>query len=97
MLTDIQGEDQAAYRKRIIQYVDSIFSEEGFYAVQAEWSVTSDISSLLDNTKQFSAAFNEEANFYASATQIHTHSLTYVKYSLGKKRQKGDLYRFKAP
>jgi hypothetical protein len=27
MLTDIQGEDQAAYRERIVQYVDSVFSE----------------------------------------------------------------------
>jgi hypothetical protein len=65
--------------------------------VQAERSVTSDISSLLDNTEQFSAAFDEEANFCAGATQIHTHSPTCVKYSLGKKRRKGDLCRFKAP
>ncbi|KAM4062960.1 ATP-dependent DNA helicase PIF1 [Hirsutella rhossiliensis] len=67
MLADIHGEDQAAYRERIIRYVDSVFSEdldqEGFCAVQAERSVTSDISSLLDNTEQFSAAFDEEANF----------------------------------
>ncbi|KAF9775514.1 hypothetical protein IL306_006372, partial [Fusarium sp. DS 682] len=101
MLADIHGEDQAAYRERIVQYVDSVFSEdleqEGFCAVQAERSVTSDISSLLDNTEQFSAAFDEEANFCAGATQIHTHSPTCVKYSLGKKRRKGDLCRFKAP
>ncbi|XP_044714555.1 PIF1 protein [Hirsutella rhossiliensis] len=73
-------EDQAAYRERIIRYVDSVFSEdldqEGFCAVQAERSVTSDISSLLDNTEQFSAAFDEEANFCAGATQIRrTHSM----------------------
>ncbi|KAM4061916.1 hypothetical protein HRG_013436 [Hirsutella rhossiliensis] len=39
MLADIHGEDQAAYRERIIRYVDSVFSEdldqEGFCAVQA--------------------------------------------------------------
>ncbi|KAM4056406.1 ATP-dependent DNA helicase PIF1 [Hirsutella rhossiliensis] len=80
MLADIHGEDQAAYRERIIRYVDSVFSEdldqEGFCAVQAERSVTSDISSLLDNTEQFSAAFDEEANFCAGATQIRrTHSM----------------------
>ncbi|RSL84092.1 hypothetical protein CDV31_016748 [Fusarium ambrosium] len=65
--------------------------------MQVERSVTSDISSLLDSTEQFSAAFDEEANFCAGATQIHTHSPTCVKYSLGKKRRKGDLCRFKAP
>lgn len=27
ILADVVGEDQAAYRKRIIQYVDSVFSE----------------------------------------------------------------------
>ncbi|KAM4067862.1 ATP-dependent DNA helicase PIF1 [Hirsutella rhossiliensis] len=73
-------EDQAAYRERIIRYVDSVFSEdldqEGFCAVQAGRSVTSDISSLLDNTEQFSAAFDQEANFCAGATQIRrTHSM----------------------
>ncbi|KAI8649820.1 Helitron-like-N domain-containing protein [Fusarium keratoplasticum] len=72
MLADIDREDQAAYRERIVQYVDSVFSE-------------------------FSAAFDEEANFCAGATQIHTHSPTCVKYSLGKKRRKGNLCRFKAP
>ncbi|KJZ70363.1 hypothetical protein HIM_10254 [Hirsutella minnesotensis 3608] len=71
--------------------------QEGYCVVQAERSVTSDISSLMDNPEQFSAAFDEEANFCAGATQIHTHSPTCVKYSLGKKRPKGDLCRFKAP
>ncbi|KAM4064159.1 PIF1-like helicase [Hirsutella rhossiliensis] len=101
MLADIHGEDQAAYRERIIQYVDSVFSEdldqEGFRAVQAERSVTSDIGSLLDNTEQFSDAFDEEANFCAGATQVHTHSPTCVKYSLGKGARKGNLCRFKSP
>ncbi|KAM4056436.1 PIF1-like helicase [Hirsutella rhossiliensis] len=101
MLADIHGEDQAAYRERIMRYVDSVFSEdldqEGFCAVQAERSVTADISSLLNNTEQFSAAFDEEANFCAGATQVHTHSPTCVKYSLGKGARKGNLCRFKAP
>ncbi|KAM4064091.1 PIF1 protein [Hirsutella rhossiliensis] len=95
MLADIHGEDQAAYRERIIRYVDSVFSEdldqEGFCAVQAERSVTSDISSLLDNTEQFSAAFDEEANFCAGATQVHTHSPTCVKYSWAKERGKESM------
>lgn len=65
--------------------------------MQAVRSVTSDISSLLHNPEQFSAAFDEEANFCAGATQVHTHSPTCVKYSLGKQRGKGDLCRFKAP
>ncbi|KAM4061647.1 PIF1-like helicase [Hirsutella rhossiliensis] len=42
MLVDIHGEDQAAYRERIVRYVDSVFSEdldqEGFCAIQAERS-----------------------------------------------------------
>ncbi|KJZ69552.1 hypothetical protein HIM_11065 [Hirsutella minnesotensis 3608] len=101
MLADSGGEEQAAYRERIVRYVDSVFSEdldqEGFCAVQAERSATSDISSLLDSAEQFSASFEEEANFCAGATQIHTHSPTCVKYSLGNKGRKGDLCRFKAP
>ncbi|KJZ68635.1 hypothetical protein HIM_11974 [Hirsutella minnesotensis 3608] len=101
MLADIDGEDRAAYRDRIAQYIDSVFCEdldqEGSCAAQAERSVTSDISSLVDNAEQFSAAFDEEANFCAGATQIHTHSPTCVKYSLGDKRRKGGLCRFKAP
>ncbi|KAM4061356.1 PIF1-like helicase [Hirsutella rhossiliensis] len=67
MLADIHGEDQAAYRERIVRYIDSVFSE--FCAVQAERSVTGGIGSLLDNAAQFSAAFIEEANFCAGATQ----------------------------
>ncbi|KAM4064173.1 ATP-dependent DNA helicase PIF1 [Hirsutella rhossiliensis] len=101
MLVDIHGEDQAAYRERIVRYVDSVFSEdldqEGFCAIQAERSVTLDISQLLGDERQFSASFDEEANFCAGATQIHTHSPTCVKYSLGKRGRKGDLCRFKAP
>ncbi|KAM4066924.1 PIF1-like helicase [Hirsutella rhossiliensis] len=91
MLADIDGEDQAAYRERIVRYVDSVFSEdldqEGFCAMQAERSVTSDISQFLGDERQFSASFDEEANFCAGATQIHTHSPTCVKYSLGKGAQ----------
>ncbi|RKK73233.1 hypothetical protein BFJ71_g17436, partial [Fusarium oxysporum] len=99
MVPDTEGEDQATYRDRIIQYIDSVFSEEAFCAVQAERSVTSDISSLLGNREQFSAAFDEEANFCAGAAQIHTHSPTCVKYSLSKDKRakKRGLCRFQVP
>ena len=66
-------------------------------AVQAERSVTSDISSMLQISHQFAAAFDEEANFCAGATQIHTHSPTCVKYSIKKQGRKSNLCRFKAP
>ena len=59
--------------------------------------MVADISSKLENVDQFSSAFEEEANFCAGATQIHTHSATCVKYSLGKQREKGSMCRFKAP
>ncbi|KJK73763.1 hypothetical protein H634G_10968 [Metarhizium anisopliae BRIP 53293] len=101
MLGDIQGEDQEAYRERIVKYVDSVFSEdldeEGFCAIHAERSVTSDISLLLRDNQRFSASFDEEANFCAGATQIHTHSPTCVKYSMAKSKHYGNLCRFKAP
>ncbi|XP_044717320.1 PIF1-like helicase domain-containing protein [Hirsutella rhossiliensis] len=94
-------EKQAAYRERIVRYVDSVFSEEldaeGYCAVQAERSATADISSRLDDVARFTDTFDEEANFCAGATQIHTHSATCVKYSLGARARKGDLCRFKAP
>ncbi|KAF1807858.1 hypothetical protein P152DRAFT_485913, partial [Eremomyces bilateralis CBS 781.70] len=71
---------------------------EAFSAVRAERSVTSDISPLLANREQFAAAFEEEANLCAGATQIHTHSPTCVKYSInGQTRRNQDLCRFKAP
>ncbi|KJZ69140.1 hypothetical protein HIM_11470 [Hirsutella minnesotensis 3608] len=101
VLADIHGEDQAAYRERIVRYVDSVFSEgldaEGFCAIQAERSAVSDISTMLEDMEQFSSVFDEEANFCAGATQIHIHSATCVKYSLGKQRPKGGLCRFRAP
>lgn len=71
--------------------------QEAFSAVRAERSVTSDISSLLQNSEGFAAAFDEEANFCAGATQIHTHSPTCVKYSIRGQGKKRDLCRFKAP
>ncbi|KAK7570760.1 hypothetical protein V3481_019299 [Fusarium oxysporum f. sp. vasinfectum] len=101
ILRDVEGEDKAAYRERIIQYVDSVFTEdldqEASSAVQAERSVTSDISSLLENRQQFAAAFDEEANFCAGATQIHTHSPTCVKYAIRGRGKRRDPCRFKAP
>lgn len=63
----------------------------------AERAVTSDISSLLRDEAQLSAGFEEEANFCAGATQIHTHSATCVKYSLNKPAETRNLCRFKAP
>jgi hypothetical protein len=59
--------------------------------------VSSDISSKLQNDGQFAAAFEEEANFCAGATQIHTHSPTCVKYSITGQSKKSSLCRFKAP
>ncbi|EEU34861.1 uncharacterized protein NECHADRAFT_88347 [Fusarium vanettenii 77-13-4] len=79
---------------------ESDLDQEGYCTLQAERSVASDISSLLDNREQFSAAFDEEANFCAGATQIHTHSPTCVKYSLSKGKGGGKrrgLCRFQAP
>ncbi|KAM4067793.1 AAA domain-containing protein [Hirsutella rhossiliensis] len=95
------AEEQAAYRERIVRYVDSVFSEEldaeGYCAMQAERSATAHMSSRLDDVARFTDTFDEEANFCAGATQIHTHSATCVKYSLGVGARKGDLCRFKAP
>jgi len=72
--------------------------QEASVATQAERSVTSDISRLMQNSQQFAAAFEEEANFCAGATQIHTHSPTCVKYAIKRQGSKrGDLCRFKAP
>ncbi|KAM4067920.1 PIF1-like helicase [Hirsutella rhossiliensis] len=92
------GEEQAAYRERIIRYVDSVFSEEldaeGHHAVQAERSITAHMSSWLDDVERFTDAFDEEANFCAGATQVHTHSATCVKYSLagaGRLRHNHDI------
>ncbi|KAJ2899375.1 hypothetical protein MKZ38_003082 [Zalerion maritima] len=101
LLTDIQREDQAAYRDKVIEYIDSVFTEdldgEAFAAVRRERPVTSDISSLLEKNGKFVAVFEEEANFCAGATQIHNHSPTCVKYSIGKTGKKRQPCRFGAP
>ncbi|KAM4062395.1 PIF1-like helicase [Hirsutella rhossiliensis] len=80
------AEEQAAYRERIVRYVDSVFSEEldaeGYCAMQAERSATADISSRLDDVARFTDTFDEEANFCAGATQIHTHSATCAPWSM---------------
>lgn len=66
--------------------------------MQAQKSVTSDMSALLSNTELFATSFEEEANFCAGATQIHTHTPTCVKYSFGRHRNKrAGLCRFGAP
>lgn len=71
--------------------------QEASSTVHAKRSVTSDISSLLENAEQFASAFDEEANFCAGATQIHTHTPTCVKYSMTGSGRRHDLCRFKAP
>lgn len=65
--------------------------------VRAGRSVTSDVSSLLEGAFQFAPAFEEEANFCAGATQIHTHSPTCVKYAIGRRGTKQNPCRFGAP
>jgi hypothetical protein len=50
----------------------------------------------VGNPPQFAALFEEEANFCAGATQVHTHSPTCVKYAIGR-RQKRNPCRFGAP
>lgn len=52
---------------------------------------------MLYDERQFSASFEEEANFCAGATQIHTHSPTCVKYSINRPARTRNLCRFKAP
>ncbi|KAI8676065.1 ATP-dependent DNA helicase [Fusarium keratoplasticum] len=104
VLADVRGEEGASYGDRIVELKLTFFDtdtqdldQESFCAVRAERSVTADISPLLQDSQQFVAAFDEEANFCAGATQIHTHSPTCVKYSLGRPEGKRDLCRFKAP
>ncbi|KAG6978077.1 hypothetical protein FocnCong_v021441 [Fusarium oxysporum f. sp. conglutinans] len=101
LLSDVQGEEQAAYRQRVTEYVDSVFTEdldeESFARVRAGRSVTSDVSSLLERAFQFPPTFEEEANFCAGATQIHTHSPTCVKYAIGRRGTKQNPCRFGAP
>ncbi|KAH7461781.1 hypothetical protein FOMA001_g18820 [Fusarium oxysporum f. sp. matthiolae] len=71
--------------------------EESFARVRAGRSVTSDVSSLLERAFQFPLTFEEEANFCAGATQIHTHSPTCVKYAIGRRGTKQNPCRFGAP
>lgn len=57
------------------------------------------MAALLSDTGRFAAEFDEEANFCAGATQVHTHSPTCVKYSFGRRRSKrtAGRCRFGAP
>ncbi|KID59322.1 arrestin domain-containing protein, partial [Metarhizium hybridum] len=102
LLKDLCGDDQTAYREQVLRYADSVFSEdldqEASCAMQSQRSVTSDVSALLSDTERFTDTFDEEANFCAGATQIHTHSPTCVKYSFGlRQKKRAGLCRFGAP
>ncbi|KAM6514317.1 hypothetical protein FALCPG4_015467 [Fusarium falciforme] len=100
LMSDVRREDQAAYRDRVIEYIDTVFTEdldaEASAAMRAGRSVSAEISSLLDNIAQFEASFEEEANFCAGATQVHTHSPTCVKYAMGRQKRQNPC-RFGAP
>ncbi|KAM6513724.1 hypothetical protein FALCPG4_016094 [Fusarium falciforme] len=100
LMSDVRRENQAAYRDRVIEYIDTVFTEdldaEAYAAMRAGRSVSAEISSLLDNMAQFEASFEEEANFCAGATQVHTHSPTCVKYAMGKQKRQNPC-RFGAP
>src|SRR5215469_2914578 len=51
----------------------------------------------MQDSQQFAAVFNEEANFCTGSSQIHIHTPTCVKYSITGPGRKRDLCRFKAP
>ncbi|KAF7534594.1 hypothetical protein G7Z17_g13342 [Cylindrodendrum hubeiense] len=91
----------AAYRDRILSYVDSVFVEDfdesSFRAVRAERSGMPSVAEIMTNRDQLRARFDEEANFCAGTSQIHTHSPTCVKYSVGRLRGSEHSCRFKAP
>jgi hypothetical protein len=55
------------------------------------------VSSMIHNKDLFSAAFDEEVNFCAGASQFHTHSPTCVKYSINRPARTRILCSFKAP
>ncbi|KAM6513434.1 hypothetical protein FALCPG4_015857 [Fusarium falciforme] len=99
-MSDVGRKDQVANRERVIEYIDSVFTEdldaEASVGVRAGRSVTGEISSLLNNAAQFAASFEEEANFCAGATQVHTHSPTCVKYAMGRQKRKNPC-KFGAP
>ncbi|KAJ4212256.1 hypothetical protein NW757_014791, partial [Fusarium falciforme] len=100
LMSDVRRENQAAYRDRVIEYIDTVFTEdldaEASAAMRAGRSVSAEISSLLDNMAQFETSFEEEANFCAGATQVHTHSPTCVKYAMGRHKRQNPC-RFGAP
>lgn len=52
--------------------------------MQSQRRVINDISELVNDRSKLTAAFDEEANFCAGATQINTHSPTCVKYSFAR-------------
>ncbi|XP_044714717.1 PIF1-like helicase domain-containing protein [Hirsutella rhossiliensis] len=81
MLADIHGEDQAAYRERIIRYVDSVFSEdldqEGFCAVQAERSIRRTHSMVNRWNKAIAVGLRHNHDISFIATQRKTMALMY--------------------
>ncbi len=79
--------------KRVVQDLD----QEAAALTLAERPVTADISWLLQDKVRFAAAFEEEANFCAGSSQIHTHSPTCLKYAVGRRCATQGLCRFKAP
>ncbi|KAF4462717.1 ATP-dependent DNA helicase PIF1, partial [Fusarium albosuccineum] len=91
LMSDVRKEDQAAYRDRVIEYIDTVFTEdldaEASAAMRAGRSVSAEISSLLDNMAQFEASFEEEANFCAGATQTEEAESLQVRGALATGRE----------
>lgn len=52
---------------------------------------------VFQDRGRFAAAFEDEANFCAGASQVHTHSPTCLKYSFKRRNGNRNLCRFGAP
>jgi hypothetical protein len=95
------------YRSHVIRYVDSVFheclDEKAGRTIRKERKPIDPVNDIMISTEALTAAFEDEANYIAYCSQVHSHTFTCIKYSLkGLSSQDTDAHkrtacRFKAP
>ncbi|KAH6955959.1 PIF1-like helicase-domain-containing protein [Ilyonectria sp. MPI-CAGE-AT-0026] len=103
-MADPQEEE---YRARVIRYADSVFheclDEKAGKTIRKERKPIQPVEEMMKSTEALTTAFEDESNYIAYCSQVHSHTFTCIKYSLkGLTEQDADKYRrtacrFKAP
>ncbi|KAK7420728.1 hypothetical protein QQZ08_010263 [Neonectria magnoliae] len=107
LIDDMAKPEEEEYRAQVVRYLDSVFNEcldeEAGKAIRKGRKPIDPVEGIMHNTEALAAAFDNESNYIAYCCQVHSHTYTYIKYSLkglvgeSADKHRGTAYRFKAP